>query len=215
VLASTGCRVAELCNLKTDNINTATREIRIINGKGGKDRLAFLNDVAVAALEAHLAQRHSPSPYVFYSLSAHSSEKLTNRSVERIICHYAAKAGITKPCTPHTLRHTMASSMLRKKVDLRFVQELLGHANINTTVRYTHVANEQLKEVFENAQKEPTAPGQQSQEVMDLLKGMLEEQKKIVALLQNQKERAQKSENIPDDRINTQLENILLTKAAD
>jgi site-specific recombinase XerD len=148
LLFSTGLRVSELTHLKIENINLKRDEFTI-RGKGGKLRVVFLSSTAKDALKAYLSKRRDASPFLFVSHDrAHKNTGgLTPRSVQRIVERTAREAGITKHITPHTLRHTFATDLLLSGADIRSVQSLLGHASITTTQIYTHVTNNQMKEV--------------------------------------------------------------------
>ncbi|MFA6512228.1 MAG: site-specific tyrosine recombinase/integron integrase [Patescibacteria group bacterium] len=160
-LFSTGLRVSELANLTQEQVNLKKDEFTV-RGKGGKLRLVFLSDAARAALKAYKDARHDLNPSLFVrhdrakksseaprgAGSGSAGEALTSRSVQRIVQHYAKIAGITKPVTPHTLRHSYATDMLGSGADIRSVQALLGHASITTTQIYTHVTNKGLKDIY-------------------------------------------------------------------
>ncbi len=149
LLFSTGLRVSELCSLTRD-LDLGSDEFSI-RGKGEKVRVVFLSEGAKSALKKYLAKRKDMDDAMFIQLgkNAKNAESLsiTPRSVERLIKHYAIKAGITKKVTPHVIRHSFATDLLQNGADLRSVQMLLGHANIGTTQIYTHVTDKQLREV--------------------------------------------------------------------
>lgn len=154
LLFSTGLRVSELANLKITDINLKREEFSV-RGKGSKVRVVFLSAQAKHWLEQYLAARHDVSPYMFVALDrAKQGRKdgdaapLTSRSIERIIEHYARAVGIMKKITPHTLRHSFATDLLRNGADIRSVQSMLGHSSITTTQIYTHVTDQRLKEVY-------------------------------------------------------------------
>ncbi|MDP2641925.1 MAG: tyrosine-type recombinase/integrase [bacterium] len=159
LLFSTGLRVSELCSLKND-IDLSLGEFSI-RGKGGKVRVVFVSDEARSAVSKYLKVRNDMSDALFVQVSGRLSggggkeqktkdaTTLTRRSVERIVKHYAVKAGISKKVTPHVIRHSFATDLLSNGADLRSVQMLLGHANISTTQIYTHVTNKQLKETHQ------------------------------------------------------------------
>lgn len=138
LLFSTGLRVSELCSLNRDKISEAKSGELSIRGKGGKIRLVFISERAKQAIKAYLDKRTDAEEALFM---------LTPRSVERVIKHYAIKAGISKKVTPHVIRHCFATDLLSAGADLRSVQSLLGHSNITTTQIYTHVTDKQLREV--------------------------------------------------------------------
>ncbi|MSR85624.1 hypothetical protein EXS71_04295 [Candidatus Uhrbacteria bacterium] len=151
---SSGMRVSELANLKRDQINLKREEFSV-RGKGDKLRVVFLSNQARHAIQTYLDLRKDEAPYLFvrHDRGAAKGEKenntgpLTPRSIERLVHHYAVATGIPKKITPHTLRHSFATDLLMNGADLRSVQSLLGHSSITTTQIYTHITNQQLKEV--------------------------------------------------------------------
>lgn len=162
VLFSTGLRVSELCNLNVDSINLDTGEFAVV-GKGRKVRTVYLSPSAIDWLGRYLATRKDNFAPLFLRYSGKKMDKddvtgeslrLTPRSVERLVKLYASRAGIAVDATPHTLRHTFATGLLREGADLRSVQELLGHSNVSTTQIYTHVTNRQLKDVHKKFHKD-------------------------------------------------------------
>jgi site-specific recombinase XerD len=148
LLFSTGLRVSELARLDIENVNLNTGEFSV-RGKGDKIRLVFLSSSATKALKEYLERRKDVSPALFIGLSRNSKEatRLTARSVERMVKKYAVRAGIVKKTTPHTLRHSFATDLLRNGADIRSVQAMLGHSSITTTQIYTHVTNRHLKDI--------------------------------------------------------------------
>lgn len=151
LLFSTGLRVSELCALDSDL--DLSRDDFSVRGKGDKVRVVFLSDVAKEAVRAYVKVRTDMEPALFVSVPRGKETKkriptrLTPRSIELLIKTYAAKAGITKKVTPHILRHSFATDLLSNGADLRAVQQLLGHASINTTQIYTHVTDAHLRDV--------------------------------------------------------------------
>lgn len=135
-LFSTGLRVSELCSLPRD-LDLSGDEFSV-RGKGDKVRLVFLSPESKASIKKYLDKRKD--------IDNDSLFPVTTRSVQRIIKHYAVKAGISKKVTPHVIRHMFATDLLSNGADLRSVQMFLGHANIATTQIYTHVTDRQLKE---------------------------------------------------------------------
>ena len=155
LLFSTGLRVSELCSLNRSSVNLKRAEFSV-RGKGDKIRVVFVSDTSKKALENYLAKRKDIDEALFvrdFKMQDTSSKiqdlRLTPRSIQRIVKHYAAKAGLIKNIHPHTLRHSFATDLLRNGADLRSVQALLGHANVTTTQIYTHVTDTQLKEVHQ------------------------------------------------------------------
>ena len=152
LLFSTGLRVSELCGLNRDSINLKSGEFAV-RGKGDKIRLVFLSETAKTTLKNYLEKRQDVDEALFIretkNLAKTNNLRLTSRSVERLIKYYAAKAGLSKKVTPHTLRHSFATDLLMNGADIRSVQALLGHSNITTTQIYTHITDKQLREVHQ------------------------------------------------------------------
>ncbi len=152
LLFSSGLRVSELVSLDVARVNLKTREFSV-RGKGSKDRLVFVSERASEAIKNYLSLRGDSDPRAPLFVSD-SGSRLTTRSIQRIVAGSALKAGIVKKVTPHTMRHSFATSMLRKGADIRSVQSLLGHSNIATTQIYTHVADVHLKNTYETYHNE-------------------------------------------------------------
>jgi site-specific recombinase XerD len=153
LLFSTGLRVSELANLKIEGVNLKREEFTVL-GKGKKHRVVFLSEDARRAVKSYLDHRKDTSPYIFVRHdrakrgAGGASHPLTPRSIQRIVDRYAREAGITKRVTPHTLRHTYATDLLRNGADIRAVQSLLGHESITTTQVYTHITDKELRRVY-------------------------------------------------------------------
>lgn len=149
LLFSTGLRVSELCGLDRD-IDLSKDEMSV-RGKGDKIRVVFFSEPAKRAIQAYLDARIDLDDSLFINLGRNADEKkslrLTPRSVERLVKHYATRAGITRKVTPHVVRHSFATDLLQNGADIRSVQALLGHANIATTQVYTHVTDQHLKNI--------------------------------------------------------------------
>ncbi len=151
---STGLRLAELRGLNRKDLNFQTREISV-KGKRGKIRVVFVSDRAAQALEEYLEARLDHLAPLFirnHDLATHvlppgEEFRLSRISIYNIVKKYALAAGIVSDPSPHTLRHSFATDLLRNGADLRSVQEMLGHKDLSTTQIYTHVTNPQLKEV--------------------------------------------------------------------
>lgn len=155
LLFSSGLRVSELVGLDKDHVNLKRREFSV-RGKGQKDRPIFISESAAWWLEQYLNKRQDNSKPLFIRYSGKKEAttsgnflRLTPRSIQRIVAHYALLAGITKHVSPHTLRHSFATDLLMNGADLRSVQAMLGHSNISTTQIYTHVTDPHLKAVHE------------------------------------------------------------------
>lgn len=152
VLFSTGMRISELTNLDRDQIkikdDTTDLEIGIV-GKGERPRTVYLSDRAVRWLKKYLNDRTDDKDPLFinYRRKDGSSWRLTPRSLQRKIKKYALLVGLPKSTTPHVLRHSFATNLLSRGVDLRTVQEFLGHKSITATQIYTHVTSKRLRDV--------------------------------------------------------------------
>jgi integrase/recombinase XerD len=155
-LYGTGLRVTELISLKKSDINLSEKQFSVI-GKGSKLRSVFMTTQAGEKLKNFLLARADESDFLFISLSGNSyGESLSRNSVEFLVKHYAELVGIQKKVTPHTLRHSFATSLLRKGADIRSVQALLGHSSITTTQIYTHVDDKYLQQVHHLLDKDDT-----------------------------------------------------------
>lgn len=154
-LFSTGLRVAELAALDRDQvrIRDGIKDLEIaVIGKGSKIRTVYFSERAVKALSAYLKERRDMDDALFINYKrgeakGNKPRRLTVKSIEDIVKKYVIAAGLPVMATPHTLRHSFATDLLNQGVDLRTVQEFLGHSNIATTQIYTHVTNRQLRDI--------------------------------------------------------------------
>lgn len=150
-LFSTGLRVAELTSLDRDQLKI-TPEIKdlevVIVGKGSRPRPVYFSPRAIKSLREYLANRNDKEKALFINYKGPTSgpRRLSVRSIEEIVKKYALLAGIPTFTTPHTLRHSFATDLLMRGVDLREVQEFLGHKNIGTTQIYAHVTSKRLRD---------------------------------------------------------------------
>jgi len=156
-LFSTGMRISEAVRLNRDDVREGHNEIPV-RGKGNKVRVVFLSDSARTAIARYVDQRHDTDPALFIrhkkgAVGPKDDLRITPRSIQRLMKKYAAKAGLTKNITPHTLRHSFATDLLSNGADVRQVQQLLGHASITTTQVYTHLTDAHLREVHERFHK--------------------------------------------------------------
>jgi integrase/recombinase XerD len=153
-LYGTGIRVTELCNLTPYDVDTEERVLRVILGKGRKDRNVPLTRAAAAAIESYLVkgrpQLVGPHKLRFLFLQDRGG-KMDRATACRIVREWAVEAGVKKHVTPHTLRHTVATHLLKGRADIRHIQALLGHASLGTTQRYTRVEVSDLKQVIDRA----------------------------------------------------------------
>jgi len=154
-LYSSGLRVSELTGLDVKGIDLLAGSVRVF-GKGGKERIIPLGSKAVKALEEYLEMRGNPGIDVPLFINSRGG-RLTRRSVARIVDKYMLHLETMKKASPHTLRHTFATHLLEGGADLRSIQEMLGHASLSTTQKYTHVSIDRLLEVYDKAH--PKAKG--------------------------------------------------------
>ena len=159
---ASGLRLSELAGLGIDDVNLSAQMVRAL-GKGGKQRLVPFNTSTATAIRTYLPdreqlrrerpagsgrheRRHSDPLFVNYR-----GTRLTVRSIDRLVRRYAAASGVRPGVSPHALRHSFATHLLQRGADLRAIQELLGHARLSTTQRYTHVNAAQLVEVYKKS----------------------------------------------------------------
>lgn len=145
MLFSTGLRVSELCALNSD-IDLSRDELSV-RGKGEKVRVVFLSPAAKEVVREYLKARNDMEEALFVDGRPDKMHRITPRDVQRHLKTYVAQAGITSVVTPHTLRHAFATDLLSNGADIRSVQQLLGHASINTTQIYTHITDSHLREI--------------------------------------------------------------------
>ena len=157
LMYASGLRVSEMVDLKTIEVGLNEGVVRVISGKGGKERLVPFGAEAATWLKKYLEVarpqlldtkvQHKATQDLF--LARHTGQGMTRQAFWHIIKRYATSAGIDVPLSPHTLRHAFATHLLNHGADLRVVQLLLGHADISTTQIYTHVARERLKNIHQ------------------------------------------------------------------
>ncbi len=152
VLYGSGLRVSELVDLKIDNLHMNSKYINVI-GKGDKERIVPMGDFEQIAIRNYIEKsrpiltKKRINSFLFLN---YKGEPLSRQSVFKLIKELALKNGITKEISPHTLRHSFATHLLQNGVDLRIVQELLGHEDISTTEIYTHIDKSKIKEIYQN-----------------------------------------------------------------
>jgi len=154
-LYSSGLRVSELTGLNIGGADLVAGSVKVL-GKGGKERIVPLGSKAVKALGEYLDLRGGRELNAPLFLNSRGG-RLTRRSVARIVDRYMIHLETMKKASPHTLRHTFATHLLEGGADLRAIQEMLGHASLSTTQKYTHVSIDRLLEVYDKAH--PKAKG--------------------------------------------------------
>ena len=151
-LFSTGLRIAELIALNRDQFvnikNKKDLELAIV-GKGDYPRTVYFSERALKWLKKYLETRDDKEKplFIHYRARKDAESRLTNRSIERSVKKYAIRVGVPIFTTPHTLRHSYATDLLSQGVDLRIIQEFLGHRSITSTQIYTHVTNKRLRDI--------------------------------------------------------------------
>ncbi len=156
VLYGGGLRVSELCGLDLDDVDLKQRTARVL-GKGNKERICPLHEGAIAAVQSWLERRGELLAKPAKKQDPHAlflnfrGGRLTTRSVERHLDRYVQQLGLQRKMSPHALRHSFATHLLAGGADIRSIQELLGHASLSTTQRYTAVSFEQLQKVYDTA----------------------------------------------------------------
>jgi len=149
LLYSSGLRVSELTGLNIGELDLAAGMVRV-TGKGGKERIVPVGSRALEALREYLDQRSGDPARGALFLNTRGG-RINRRSVARIVDAHVTRIAAFKRISPHTLRHTFATHMLEGGADLRAIQELLGHASLSTTQKYTHVSIDRLMEVYDKA----------------------------------------------------------------
>lgn len=173
LLYATGMRVSEVVSRDMEDLDFAAGMVRVM-GKGAKERIVPFGSPAADALQKWFGQReqltadrirrgHAPERAAVFLNSR--GTRLTGRSVERLVAAYGIRAGIGVKVTPHALRHSFATHLLEMGLDLRTVQELLGHVSLSTTQKYTHLNMDHLTRVYDNAhpKAEHREPGRDGQ----------------------------------------------------
>lgn len=149
LLYGAGLRVSELCNLKKNEVDLERGIIVVRGGKGAKDRVVPIPEFLAKEIRSYLETRSDSSEYLLVEERRKSKDKLSPKTVWYLLRKYGEKAGVE--VTPHKLRHSFATHMLERGVDIRAIQELLGHSNLSTTQIYTKVTVEHLKKAQERA----------------------------------------------------------------
>mgnify|MGYP000692797005 CR=1 FL=1 len=151
LLYATGMRVSELTGLAPEGVDIQVGFVRV-KGKGDKERVIPIGEVARERLDIYLREgrprllKGRESPYLFVNRQGRG---LSRQGIWKLIKRYALEAGVLTPITPHTLRHSFATHLLERGADLRFVQVMLGHADIGTTQIYTHLNQEYLRKIYQ------------------------------------------------------------------
>ena len=146
MLFSTGMRVSEISHLSVNDINLIDGTIRIF-GKGSKERIMCLtNESVLKLLTEYINTQNNTSNYMFIN---RLGNRLSEQSIRNMVNNYACAAGVTQHITPHMFRHTFATALHDEDVDIRYIQQLLGHSSISTTQIYTHISTNKIHKLLE------------------------------------------------------------------
>ncbi|NJE85760.1 recombinase XerC [Thermococcus sp. CX2] len=149
LLYGAGLRVSELCNLKKSDVDFERSLLVVRGGKGAKDRIVPISRSLLEEIRAYLKGRNDDSEYLLVEERRERKDKLSPKTIWYLLRKYGERAGVR--ATPHMLRHSFATHMLENGVDIRAIQELLGHSNLSTTQIYTKVTVEHLRKAQEKA----------------------------------------------------------------
>ncbi|MBN1069438.1 integrase [Clostridium botulinum] len=150
---NTGLRLQELIDLKWKDINLMTGQLKVVQGKGHKDRMLWLSESTLETLREWRIKQTDNLGECEYVFTTNTKKQLDNKNVRKMVTDYSIKAGITKNVTPHTLRHTYATDLLRSTKNIRLVQKALGHSDISTTMIYTHIIDDEFEDALKNFRK--------------------------------------------------------------
>jgi integrase/recombinase XerD len=157
LMLNIGLRLSEIINLTWDDINLMSGKVMVRHGKGAKDRILWTSNEVINLLigwkEKQFNRLGKSVKPVFSTLSKNSNtigKKLLQRYIQEMVSRYARKAKIKKNITPHTLRHSFATDLYKETKDIRLVQKALGHADISTTMIYTHIVDEDLEKALKS-----------------------------------------------------------------
>ena len=147
---NTGLRLSELIDLRWKDISLTTGQLKVVQGKGDKDRILWLDDDTIEVLKSWRTKQADKLGDCDYVFTSNTKKQLDSRGVRRMIEEYSIKANITKHVTPHTLRHSYATDLLRATKNIRLVQKALGHSDISTTMIYTHIVDDEFENDLKN-----------------------------------------------------------------
>lgn len=148
LVLKTGLRLAETINLKWKDINLLTGQLKVVDGKGGKDRILYIGENTIDALGKWKERQFNDLGKVEHVFTNREGKQLKPRDIREMVVNYSRKAGINKAVGPHTLRHSFATDLLRETKNIRMVQKALGHADLSTTMIYTHIVDDEFEEAM-------------------------------------------------------------------
>lgn len=147
---NTGLRLSEMINLKWKDINLNNGQLKVVQGKGSKDRILWVSEDMLDILREYRTKQSDKQGICEYVFTTNTNKQLDDRGIRRMVETYAVKAEITKSISPHTLRHTYATDLLRSTKNIRLVQKALGHADLSTTMIYTHIVDDEYEDALKN-----------------------------------------------------------------
>ncbi|WP_319001989.1 tyrosine-type recombinase/integrase [Clostridium tagluense] len=147
---ATGLRLSEMIDLQWSSINLMSGQLKVVQGKGSKDRMSWLSDVMLEELRIWKEKQTDKLGKCQYVFTNRDKGQLRDRDVREMVVTYAKKAGITKKISPHTLRHSFATDLLRDTKNIILVQKALGHSDLSTTMIYTHIVDDEYEEALKN-----------------------------------------------------------------
>lgn len=148
LLLATGLRLSEMTNLKWRDINLISGQLKVVEGKGAKDRILYINDHMLDDLKAWRERQLEEWGETDLVFTSRNLKRLDGKAVRKTIRVYRKKAGIDKHITTHSFRHTFASDLLRENKNIIIVQKALGHTDVSTTQIYTHIVDDELEEAM-------------------------------------------------------------------
>ncbi|MFY8261131.1 tyrosine-type recombinase/integrase [Clostridium perfringens] len=146
----TGLRLSEMLDLKWKDINLMSGQLKVVQGKGKKDRILWVNEDMLNILRNWKIEQSNKYGVVDLVFCSRNKKRLDDKGIRKMIETYSIKAGINKHITPHTLRHTYATDLLRETKNIRLVQKALGHADLSTTMIYTHIVDDEYEDALKN-----------------------------------------------------------------
>ena len=149
----TGLRVSEMNELKWKDINLMTGQLKVVQGKNSKDRILWISEDMLEKLQEWKSKEFERFGKCELVFCTSSKKSIDVRDIRDIVKKYSKKAKISKNVTPHTLRHSFATDLLRATKNIRLVQKALGHSDISTTMIYTHIVDDELEDALKNFRK--------------------------------------------------------------
>lgn len=146
----TGLRVSEMADLQWKHINMMSGQLKVVEGKGNKDRMLWVSDKMLELLGLWKEKQTEKLGKCEYVFTTRDKGQLNVRDIREMVTKYASKAGITKDVSPHTLRHSFATDLLRATSNIRLVQKALGHSDLSTTMIYTHIVDAEYENELKN-----------------------------------------------------------------